>query len=73
MAVINIRGWVVKYMYIPTGIKSKRVNCRIISGGMVTIYASGKTISSFAHIEGITLGDTLDCWKIRCYEFGWDR
>ena len=64
--VINIRGQVMEYPYIPTGIKGEMVRSGMVchrKGQVVgtvgrrpvVIHSSGQTISSLAHIEGITL------------------
>ena len=56
-----------EYPYIPTGIKGEMVrsgvDChwkgqvvRTVGRRSVVIHSSGQTISSLAHIEGITLG-----------------
>ena len=64
--VISIKGQVLKYTYIPTGIgreflrfgvdfDQKGYLSGIVGGGPVTIYSSGQTVFSFPHIQGITL------------------
>ena len=63
---VSVRGQVMEYPYIPTGIKGEMVrsgmDChrkgqvvRTIGRRPVSIHSSGQTISSLAHIEGITL------------------
>ena len=64
---VSVRGQVMEYPYIPTGIKGEMVrsgvDChwkgrvvRTVGRRPVPIHSSGHTISSFTHIEGITLG-----------------
>jgi hypothetical protein len=63
----SIRGQVMEYMYIPTGIKRELVRSGVdcywkrqvigtVGRRPVAIHSSGQTIFSLAHIEGITLG-----------------
>ena len=64
---VNIRGQVMEYTYIPTGIKKEMVRSGVdchwkgqivetVGRGPVAIHSSGQAISSLAHIERITLG-----------------
>ena len=63
---VSVRGQVMEYPYIPTGIKGEMVRCgmdchwkgqvvRTVGRRPVAIHSSGQTISNLAHIEGITL------------------
>ena len=70
---VGVRWQVMEYMYIPTGIKREMVRSCVdcqwkgqvvgtVGRGPVPIHSSGQTISSLAHIEGITLcvGEEVD-------------
>ena len=73
-----------EYLYIPTGIKGEMVRSGMdchrkgqvvgtVGKRPVAIHSSGQTISSLAHIEGITLsageyfGTFLSTWSKRTY------
>ena len=64
---VSVRGQVMEYPYIPTGIKREMVrsgvDChwmgqviRTVGRRPVAIHSSGQTIFRLMHIEGITLG-----------------
>ena len=64
---VSVRGQVMEYPYIPTGIKGEMVKSGVdchwkgqvvgtVGRRPVAIHSSGQTISTLAHIEGITLG-----------------
>ena len=64
---VSVRGQVMEYSYIPTGIKGEMVRSGMdchrkgqvigtVGRRPVAIRSSGQTISSLAYIEGITLG-----------------
>ena len=64
---VSVRGQVMEYTYIPTGINGEMVRSGVdfhwkgqvvgtVGRRLVAIHSSGQTISSLAHIEGITLG-----------------
>ena len=70
---VSVREQVMEYTYIPTGIKGEMVGSGMdchrkgqvvgtVGRRPVAIHSSGQTISSLAHIEGITLsaGDEVD-------------
>ena len=70
---VSVRGQVMEYPYIPTGTKGEMsrsgVDCHwkgqvvgTVGRRLVAIHSSGQTISSLAHIEGITLsaGEEVD-------------
>ena len=63
----SVRGQVMEYPYIPTGINREMVRSGVdcqwkgqvvatVGRRPVAIHSSGQTISSLAHIAGITLG-----------------
>ena len=63
---VSIRGQVMEYTYIPAGVKREMVRSSVdchwkgqvigtVGRGLMAIHSSGQTISSLAHIEGITL------------------
>ena len=69
---VSVRGQVMEYPYIPTGIKGEMVRSGMdchrkgqvvgtVGRRPVAIHSSGQTISSLAHIEGITLRDHMVC------------
>ena len=64
---VNVRGQVMEYTYIPSEIKGEMVRSGVdshwkgqvigtVGRRPVAIHSSRQTISSLAHIEGITLG-----------------
>jgi hypothetical protein len=64
---VSIRGQVMEYTYVPTGIKRELVRSGVdsdwngqvvgtVARGPVAIHSSGQIILSLTHIEGITLG-----------------
>ena len=70
---VSVRGQVMEYPYIPTRIKGEMVRSGMdchrkeqvvgtVGRRLVAIRSSGQTISSLAHIEGITLstGEEVD-------------
>ena len=70
---VGVRGQVMEYTYIPTGIKREMVRSCVdchwkgqvvgtVGRRPVAVHSSGQTISSLAHIEGITLsaGEEVD-------------
>ena len=63
---VSVRGQVMEYPYIPTGIKGEMVRSGVdchwkgqvigtVGRRPVAIHSSGETIYSLTHIEGITL------------------
>ena len=72
---VSVRGQVMEYPYIPTGIKGEMVRSgmychrkRQVVGTVgrrpVAIHSSGQTISSLAHIEGITLSAGEEVYEV---------
>ena len=72
---VSVRGQVMEYPYIPTGIKGKMVRSGVDcywKGQVVgtvgrrpgAIHSSGQTISSLAHIEGITLSAGVEVHEV---------
>ena len=66
---VSVRGQVMEYTYIPTGIKGEMVRSGVdchwkgqvlgtVGRRPVTIHSSGETIFNFTHIESITLGSS---------------
>ena len=64
---VSVKGQVMEYPYIPTGIKGEMVRSGVdchwkgqivgtVGRRPVAIHSSEQTISSLVHIEGITLG-----------------
>ena len=70
--VISIRGQVMEYTYIPTGIERQlvwMVTGRGKSSGLLAIHSSGQTIFSLAHVEGITLGAGEEADEVAGFKF----